>query len=249
MRELLQYRAVHHSQKECIMVQQDLFDSRYDVDLLEKRKYLAHLADPLLEVYGYGCYLCEEKIDRADCEVDHVLPRAHGGKDDWHNLRPTHWYCNQAKRDMMPDNPNLKAVIAAIPDKIKNAIRQKECLDCGTKITDRHWRSIYCKPCATERQRRKTREWHRENRDEFYEYRQGWREENRERERGQNNDRYANNPAYRKKAIERSNAFHEANPEYQKEYREKNRERINEKARVNYALSKGGIVRPYRRKK
>ena len=198
-----------HYERRCDMIQQDLFDSSYDVDLLAKRKPLAHLADSLLEVYGYGCYLCEEKIDRADCEVDHVLPRAHGGKDDWDNLRPAHWYCNQAKADMMPDNPHLKSVIAAIPDKIKNAIRQNECLDCGINITDRHWRSIYCKPCAEERAEEGTLKWQRENKEIF-----------RIRQNEYGRRRYANDPVFRAKKKEQSRAQKERYATDQ-EYRDK----------------------------
>lgn len=202
------------------MVQQDLFDSSYDVDLLEKRKSVAHLADPLLEAHGNICYLCDEEIDRTDCEVDHVVPRAHGGKDDWDNLRPAHWYCNHAKRAMMPDNPHLRAVIAAIPAIIKNAVRQHKCLVCGIKITDRHWRSIYCKPCAEERKKETLKAYMAvpEKRARWNAWRKEWRrrtgrlsdkvprtpEEQREHSSKMAKEKYANDPEYRALCIERA---------------------------------------------
>lgn len=207
------------------MIQQDLFDSGYDVDLLEKRKYLAHLADPLLEAHGNVCYLCGEKVDRGDCEVEHIIPLKHGGTNDWENLRPAHWYCNQAKSTMMPDNPNLQAVIDAIPDKIKTAIRQHKCLDCGIKIKDRHWRAIYCKPCAEKRKKETHGIWMEENKVHVNAYRRDWRrrtgqlsdkvpmtpEERRQHESEKQKEKYANDSEYRAKCIERALAWYYRN--------------------------------------
>ena len=47
------------------------------------------------------CYLCGEPIlPGQEWNLDHVKPRAKGGKSELYNLRPTHYECNQAKADM-----------------------------------------------------------------------------------------------------------------------------------------------------
>ena len=50
------------------------------------------------------CWLCNGLIDFGlpaghpwSFEVDHVVPRAHGGTDDRHNLRASHRKCNNER--------------------------------------------------------------------------------------------------------------------------------------------------------
>src|SRR5438270_13778333 len=47
------------------------------------------------------CFICERDIDlQVDkLEVDHVIPRAKGGKDDDNNYAVTHEVCNRTKSD------------------------------------------------------------------------------------------------------------------------------------------------------
>jgi hypothetical protein len=47
------------------------------------------------------CFICEQPIDLQldKLEVDHVVPRAKGGKDDENNYAVTHEVCNRAKSD------------------------------------------------------------------------------------------------------------------------------------------------------
>lgn len=47
------------------------------------------------------CPLCDrlilDPLDRSDCDIDHVIPRAHGGSDARYNLQLSHITCNREK--------------------------------------------------------------------------------------------------------------------------------------------------------
>ena len=45
---------------------------------------------------GESCVIGEG--GRWDCDVDHILPVASGGNDDWTNLRAVHPKCNRSRR-------------------------------------------------------------------------------------------------------------------------------------------------------
>lgn len=55
----------------------------------------------LLEQQKHCCFICGEKIDPAidQLEIDHIIPRARGGKDDDNNYAVTHEWCNRSKSD------------------------------------------------------------------------------------------------------------------------------------------------------
>ena len=71
---------------------------------------------------GFRCELCGISADEQALEVDHILPRRHGGKDDETNLQALCWRCNANKGAR--DDTNFRAVRAAID------ARQAECLFC-----------------------------------------------------------------------------------------------------------------------
>lgn len=50
-----------------------------------------------LDYWGYKCYLCNQKINKKDLNVDHVKPLKEGGLHMLANLRPTHAICNKRK--------------------------------------------------------------------------------------------------------------------------------------------------------
>lgn len=52
--------------------------------------------------YGFCyCYLCGKPIIRGDkWNLDHIRPRSKNGQTTPENLMPTHYDCNQAKKDM-----------------------------------------------------------------------------------------------------------------------------------------------------
>ena len=62
-----------------------------------KRRVRRH-AVALLIVQGGRCPLCMERIeDLADAHVDHIVPRAKGGGDEWENVQLVHAPCNLRK--------------------------------------------------------------------------------------------------------------------------------------------------------
>lgn len=55
----------------------------------------------LLEQQQGQCFICQKPIDPGvdAIEVDHIIPRARGGKDDENNYAATHEWCNRTKSD------------------------------------------------------------------------------------------------------------------------------------------------------
>lgn len=48
------------------------------------------------------CYLCGQPItEKQRWNLDHVHPKSKGGATTPENLRPVHYYCNQAKADLL----------------------------------------------------------------------------------------------------------------------------------------------------
>jgi ATP adenylyltransferase len=71
---------------------------------------------------GFRCELCGISADEQALEVDHILPRRHGGKDDETNLQALCWRCNANKGAR--DDTDFRAVRAALD------ARQAECSFC-----------------------------------------------------------------------------------------------------------------------
>lgn len=63
-----------------------------------------HLPQLILDQNG-TCPLCDEPLPKeisADIHIDHIVPRHHGGTDDFSNLQATHCDCNKKKNASMP---------------------------------------------------------------------------------------------------------------------------------------------------
>lgn len=58
----------------------------------------------LINKYGAICYLCGQPFQSMkDITIDHWLPFAKGGIDEFSNLRLAHLECNQEKSNMTPE--------------------------------------------------------------------------------------------------------------------------------------------------
>lgn len=59
------------------------------------------LTQKLLKQQKYCCFICERPIDTGvdEIEIDHIVPRARGGRDDENNYAATHQSCNRKKSD------------------------------------------------------------------------------------------------------------------------------------------------------
>ena len=57
------------------------------------------LTDTLFDMQNGKCFICEDTIDRQlhPVDIDHIVPRARGGKDEPNNLALAHEYCNRSK--------------------------------------------------------------------------------------------------------------------------------------------------------
>lgn len=69
----------------------------------------------VLKRAGFRCELCGVSAEERALEVDHILPRRHGGKDGIENLQALCWTCNANKGDR--DATDLRAGRAAMDAK------------------------------------------------------------------------------------------------------------------------------------
>lgn len=76
----------------------------------------------VLKRSAFHCELCGISADVRALEVDHIVPRNHGGSDDPANLQALCYSCNAMKRDR--DDENLRAVRESY------ANREVNCLFC-----------------------------------------------------------------------------------------------------------------------
>ena len=53
------------------------------------------------------CAYCGERFERRHLTLDHILPRARGGKDVWSNVVTACWHCNTKKACKTPDEANM----------------------------------------------------------------------------------------------------------------------------------------------
>ena len=56
----------------------------------------------------FRCQYCGTRFRMNDLTYDHVIPRSHGGKTDWHNVSASCRVCNSAKRDRTPEQAGMK---------------------------------------------------------------------------------------------------------------------------------------------
>jgi len=62
----------------------------------------------------YICYLCNKLIPEVEASIDHVIPKARGGKNGFNNLRAAHKDCNFRKGDMsLSEYRALYPIVAA----------------------------------------------------------------------------------------------------------------------------------------
>ncbi len=51
----------------------------------------------LWPIRPHVCCLCGQTLDRAEATVEHLTPRAHGGRDHITNVSLSHFGCNQQR--------------------------------------------------------------------------------------------------------------------------------------------------------
>ncbi len=75
----------------------------------------------------YTCAKCGKKIRKADVDIDHIIPRKHGGSDRLYNLQCLCKHCNRSKqasmKDTIPDlaKANHQRAVKAVKNAAKSA--------------------------------------------------------------------------------------------------------------------------------
>ena len=77
----------------------------------------------ILKRAKFRCELCGISAEDKALEVDHIVPRNHGGSDDPSNLQALCYSCNAAKRDK--DDTDFRGIAEAYKQ------RDSDCLFCG----------------------------------------------------------------------------------------------------------------------
>lgn len=58
----------------------------------------------------YTCGYCGGVFDRKELTVDHIVPRAHGGKTTWNNTISACFKCNSTKADRTPEGAKMPLI-------------------------------------------------------------------------------------------------------------------------------------------
>jgi len=56
---------------------------------------------------NYTCQYCGKKLHKNKVTIDHVIPRAQGGKNGWENCVTACFDCNNKKEDRTPSQANM----------------------------------------------------------------------------------------------------------------------------------------------
>src|SRR3989344_2367276 len=80
------------------------------------------LSKKLYSIQNGKCFICEKllDLDKDKWEIDHIIPRSKGGKDDENNYAVTHEWCNRNKSDSDLRIARLMAKYEQIKEKHKN---------------------------------------------------------------------------------------------------------------------------------
>jgi ATP adenylyltransferase len=91
-----------------------------------RRQALGHVPGSVryevLQRAGFRCELCGISADERALEVDHILPRKHGGQDEFSNFQALCWKCNASKGAR--DAADLRAL------RVSLAVRKPDCIFC-----------------------------------------------------------------------------------------------------------------------
>lgn len=49
-----------------------------------------------------NCFVCGNPVEKRHATLEHIIPRAHGGGNNWSNLAISHSKCNCRKGSMIP---------------------------------------------------------------------------------------------------------------------------------------------------
>lgn len=61
------------------------------------------------------CWLCGMRLSVDASTIDHLIPVAHGGSNNWSNYRLAHWMCNQIRGDVPADQAQAHVQVRLQP--------------------------------------------------------------------------------------------------------------------------------------
>lgn len=101
--ELDVVRTVHHPIRVPRIILLSVFDRvpKKEVKLTRKNVF---------ERDKHRCQYCGKRFESEDLNLDHVIPRSHGGKTTWENIVCSCIKCNSHKANRLPHEANMRLV-------------------------------------------------------------------------------------------------------------------------------------------
>lgn len=72
------------------------------------RRHVRFSRSNVLTRDGYTCQYCGVRPPRSELNLDHVVPRAHGGRSTWENVVASCVSCNRSKGGRTPEQAGLR---------------------------------------------------------------------------------------------------------------------------------------------
>ena len=72
-----------------------------------------------------SCQYCLKQLTRAECTIDHVMPRSRGGATDWENCVICCEKCNRKKGNKTPSEAGMNLINLPARPKVSAAFRKK----------------------------------------------------------------------------------------------------------------------------
>jgi 5-methylcytosine-specific restriction endonuclease McrA len=67
---------------------------------------------------GYQCMYCGQSSSGAGLELEHIVPKSRGGKNEWSNLVAACRKCNSRKNDRTPEEAGMRLIRRPLPANI-----------------------------------------------------------------------------------------------------------------------------------
>jgi len=67
---------------------------------------------------GYHCNYCGHKFSGEHLTLDHIIPKAQGGRSTWENLTAACKDCNQRKDDQTPEEAGMPLIRRPLPSSV-----------------------------------------------------------------------------------------------------------------------------------
>ena len=108
-----------------------------------RKKAIKFSRENVLARDKYKCQYCGRKMTRSELTYDHVLPRAQGGKTDWHNVVSCCMGCNQKKGGKTPEQAGMRLLSSPVkPKSLPESVRFCMTYEKGMPSAWRQWLQV-----------------------------------------------------------------------------------------------------------